>query len=406
LPNRTESNILLSPIMSKEDDLTTTTTLNPTASQTLAPKITLDSIAYYLLKHNFILTALELHTELAESSRELPRLRDFFSNPANFEQQTGFSAAVSNSSQNASNSNNSSAGFYPLHKASSIQTFDSLDLTRYSDDADQTKFQDDKIAVLEFELRKAKETINQLRNTLTTLATESNNNNSQSKSSVNIQGPIEKLNDLKIEQNQGEEDVVFGLESQIDEPAAPQTSSDVAKSTASNQLMPHDKHAINFLINEYLLENSYKMTSITFSEENESQDLEDWDVVGLNRCKPPNLLKLYKLYLNRKEIDQANLAAAAAVAAASVLVAKSDAQSQTAEPVLMQSAETNTNVIERREVESFVNFDRDTFENQRIQINKLLEKQEILLKSLSKLETEIGSLNSERESSLKKIDLL
>lgn len=48
-----------------------------------------------------------------------------------------------------------------------MQTFDSLDLTRYSDDADQNKLQDDKIAVLEFELRKAKETINQLRNTLT-----------------------------------------------------------------------------------------------------------------------------------------------------------------------------------------------------------------------------------------------
>ncbi len=45
--------------------------------------------------------------------------------------------------------------------------FNSLDLTRYSDDVEQNKFQDDKIAVLEFELRKAKETINHLRNTLT-----------------------------------------------------------------------------------------------------------------------------------------------------------------------------------------------------------------------------------------------
>ena len=68
-------------------------------------------------------------------------------------------------------------------------------------------------------------------------------------------------------------------------------------------VMPHEKNAINFLINEYLLEQDYKMTSVTFSEENESQDLEDWDVIGLNRAKPPNLCQIYKLFLN-KNIDE------------------------------------------------------------------------------------------------------
>ena len=126
-------------------------------------KISLDQIASSLLKQNFVLTALEFHTELAETGRELPRLRDFFSNPANFEQQQPqqqYGASFSSGS-------NAALGFYPLHKASSIQTFDSLDLTRYSDDVGENKVNDDKIAVLEFELRKARETINQLRNTLT-----------------------------------------------------------------------------------------------------------------------------------------------------------------------------------------------------------------------------------------------
>jgi len=140
--------------MSKESGEITNNQQN-LVTTTMAAKISLDQIASYLLKQNFILTALELHTELAESGREVPRLRDFFSNPANFEQQQ------------QPNSASTTSGFFPLHKASSVQTFDSLDLTRYSDDADQNKFQDDKIAVLEFELRKAKETINQLRNTLT-----------------------------------------------------------------------------------------------------------------------------------------------------------------------------------------------------------------------------------------------
>lgn len=49
----------------------------------------LDEIAQKLLKHELVLTALELHTELIESGLEVPRLRDFFSNPGNFERQLG-----------------------------------------------------------------------------------------------------------------------------------------------------------------------------------------------------------------------------------------------------------------------------------------------------------------------------
>lgn len=131
-------------------------------------KISLDQIGSTLLKQNFILTALEFHTELAETGRELPRLRDFFSNPANFEQQNTQSSYNSGNVYSYGGNSNArgESGFYPLHKASSIQTFDSLDLTRYSDDVGENK-SDDKIAVLEFELRKANQTINQLRNTLT-----------------------------------------------------------------------------------------------------------------------------------------------------------------------------------------------------------------------------------------------
>lgn len=36
-------------------------------------------------------------------------------------------------------------------------------------------------------------------------------------------------------------------------------------------LKPHEKRALNFLINEYLLLQNYKLTSITFSDENPDQ---------------------------------------------------------------------------------------------------------------------------------------
>ena len=46
-----------------------------------------DAFAEKLLKNHLLLTALELHTELVEVGLEIPRLRDFFSNPGNFERQ-------------------------------------------------------------------------------------------------------------------------------------------------------------------------------------------------------------------------------------------------------------------------------------------------------------------------------
>lgn len=53
-----------------------------------------------------------------------------------------------------------------------------------------------------------------------------------------------------------------------------------------------------------------------------------------------------------------------------------------------------------------VNFDQDSFEKQRMQIGKLIDKQEILIRSIANLEKEINTLNLERETNLKKIDLL
>ncbi|XP_077982155.1 RAB11-binding protein RELCH homolog [Glandiceps talaboti] len=194
--------------------------------------VSLDQVAAKLLKDHFVLTALELHTELVESGRELPRLRDYFSNPGNFERQEKDSSPQ-------------------LYRTSSEQTFDSLDFARYSDDgAGQT---DERVAVLEFELRKAKETIKSLRANLTEAA---------------------------------ESESTSPAHSDSKRPMSP--TDDVVK--------PHEKRALNFLVNEYLLMHNYKLTSITFSDEVDDQDFEDWDDVGLNLPKPPDLPHLYRDY--------------------------------------------------------------------------------------------------------------
>ncbi|KRT78713.1 hypothetical protein AMK59_8771, partial [Oryctes borbonicus] len=182
-------------------------------------------IATKLLSDRLLLTALELHTELVESGKELRILKDFFSNPGNFELHTYE---------------------HSLPRSGSQATLDSLDLTRYSEDGEQSI--DERVAVLEFQLRKAKETINALRNNLT-VATESENNTPN-------KCALYHLNPENIK--------------------------------------PHEQRALNYLINEYLLSHGYKLTSITFSDENENQDFEDWDDVGLNISKPPELLMLYR----------------------------------------------------------------------------------------------------------------
>ncbi|XP_024135568.1 RAB11-binding protein RELCH homolog isoform X5 [Oryzias melastigma] len=177
-------------------------------------RVSVDIIAAQLLRDQFILTALEFHTELLEAGRELPRLRDYFSNPGNFERQGGTPPAKDQVLGPGG----------PLNRAGSISTLDSLDFARYSDDGNRES--DERVAECEVSSQERKNL----------------------KSSPEIQEPIRPL----------------------------------------------EKRALNFLVNEYLLKNGYKLSSITFSDENDDQDFELWDDVGLNIPKPPDLLQLYR----------------------------------------------------------------------------------------------------------------
>eukprot|EP00118_Oscarella_pearsei_P026326 m.309769 g.309769 ORF g.309769 m.309769 type:complete len:1074 (+) comp47698_c0_seq1:27-3248(+) len=189
-----------------------------------------DSIAEHLLANHLVLSALELHLELVEFGKELPVLRDFFSNPGNFERPIQLQG---------------------LSRSASISTFDSFDVSRYSDDG---RDEDDKIAVLEYELRKANETIKKLRGSLTSAAENHHD-----------------VTTLSSEDKQRED---------------------------NDAIKPYEKRALNFLINEFLMKNGHKLTSVTFSDEIADQDLDDWDNVGLNTPQPPDLLHLYRDFGN------------------------------------------------------------------------------------------------------------
>lgn len=191
----------------------------------------IDDIAKKLLSGKFYLSALEFHAELVEVGRELARLKDFFSNPGNFEVQMKLDPLLS------------------VRKTPSILTLDSIDdFARYSDDG--LRETDEKVTVLEFELRKAKETIHELRESITELTA-----------------------DNKDKKNLLSEDIDLRDDEQINH---------------------FEIRTLNFLVNEYLLKHEYKLTSITFADELADQDLDDWEDVGLNTGQPPDVLHLLR----------------------------------------------------------------------------------------------------------------
>lgn len=214
-------------------------------------EVSMQSIGNFLLENKLLLSALEFYTECLERGTDLKSLRDFFSNPTNFEVQVDSSI---NGSLNRG--------------VGSLSSFDSFDVAQMSDEGGRQT--DEKVAVLEFELRKAKETIKSLRASLTKLSERGFGIDQQNRSEQPYEKPKEAVN---------------------------------ADSNIKNA-EPLECRAINFLLNEYLLNHNYKLTSITFCEENSKQDFEDWHDVGLNISKPPSLVSLYRN--NSKYLEQAN----------------------------------------------------------------------------------------------------
>lgn len=47
-----------------------------------------------------------------------------------------------------------------------------------------------------------------------------------------------------------------------------------------DRIKPHEQRVLNFLVNEYLMQHNYKLTSITFADENENQ-VNYWIVISL-----------------------------------------------------------------------------------------------------------------------------
>ncbi len=154
-------------------------------------KVDLESVANFFLEEGFLLTALELHAELCERGKGLRLLANFFEDASNFEKFTrkpqepppspcmsggGSSCEVRRGGGGYGGYSGSQVrmdGLIFLHEGPSQSsliikvTLD--DLSRYSDAAN---CESDRVAVLEFELRRARQNIEHLRAELTRKATQ------------------------------------------------------------------------------------------------------------------------------------------------------------------------------------------------------------------------------------------
>lgn len=154
---------------------------------------------------------------------------------------------------------------------------DSLDFPPPSEDGDRIG---DRVAILEFELRKARETITALRENLTQQAELDNISTRSDTESSNSQPNATSSHSIHHQE----------------------------------PLKAYEQRAINFLVHEYLLSHGYRLSSITFADENPEQvlllthikakkivsfsfivqDFELWDDVGLNLERPPDLVTLFR----------------------------------------------------------------------------------------------------------------
>lgn len=193
---------------------------------------TYETIGKYLLTNKFALTALEFHTELLEIGVELPCLRDYFSDSNRFQTiKTNLSTIVDAEIDDG------------ISRISTIDHLDttSLDIRTY--DGSSTRIYEERIAILEWELKKARKMIDQ--------------------------------NEIEVK--------ISGF---------------------STPMITSEQKIVNRMINQYLLMNNYRYTSITFAEENETFGLDEKDSIQDDALLSADLLHLYRWYSYQTELEQ------------------------------------------------------------------------------------------------------
>eukprot|EP00124_Ichthyophonus_hoferi_P000360 Ihof_evm27s12 gene=Ihof_evmTU27s12 len=234
--------------------------------------LTRSEVADWLLQEKFMLTALEFHTELVENGTELVMLSDYFSNPANFNFELESADLLV-----ASPGSLASEVAFEFESTSNVKTYGT------------SKQKDQRIAVLEFELRQVKEQLRSLRNQVTT-SLKTDSTSSLVSDNWKPTQPTQFSNNYTLNSNSN----TLANQPSIVKGANQNTPQSMGVALGNEESTPLERRAINFIINHYLQQCNYKLTAITFADEIDDQDFEDWEDVGLNMPQPQSLLQYFR----------------------------------------------------------------------------------------------------------------
>nr|CAG4715663.1 unnamed protein product [Naegleria fowleri] len=228
-------------------------------------------VASYLLKNNFMLTALEFYQELLEEGLELKILRDYFENKEY---------------KNVQESTSSNGGGMMIQ----------VDSEHTKALEEQLKKKDEKISLMEYEIKLLQSDIVKLKGQMREAFT-STVKRSHSESEVS--------------ENGGEEST---REDGITSPPTNQEQNgegSAESKMASEPLTIQEKQVINYLIKDYLTQQGYKISAISFSDEVHEMDMFNLDEMLPNHTNendlPLGLHYLYRHYYSSGDKTKQNM---------------------------------------------------------------------------------------------------
>eukprot|EP01135_Chromosphaera_perkinsii_P002538 Nk52_evm54s224 gene=Nk52_evmTU54s224 len=233
-----------------------------------------DKVAEFLLEGDFLLTALEFYAELIETGNDSELLEDFFTENANLSEDNLYRVGPGRRSRS------SSCISYPSTVESSV-----ADQTRYHDysrpEVEQfCRQKDERIAVLEFELREARDNIANLNSRIADYINDDIKNDSCYGDALEDAASLPN-GDINTSQDRSTHNHLHNRSLDVHSVAGEDATMDSAKE--------YERFTLNFLVNSYLNSNDYKLSGITFSEEaheKNGHDLENWESFGLAFPKP------------------------------------------------------------------------------------------------------------------------
>ncbi|KAK5579381.1 hypothetical protein RB653_009063 [Dictyostelium firmibasis] len=229
---------------------------------------TKEDIAKFLLGKGYHLTALEFYQELLEDDgTELESLKQFLfnGNSNGVGSVSEFDPIKSVKEKNKKENNNNST----------------------NNENESIKLKDDKISLLEYELRQCKDDLYRIKAQYNLVA-----GNGKPSSTIQSTSSASASASATSTTSTSSATSMNGITLSISE-----DDKDTLKELSKERIKQHELRILNYLVKSYLKKNNYTLTAVSMSEEIE-EDCQHWsDVIGSKGTpEPPSILTMYRYF--------------------------------------------------------------------------------------------------------------